>query len=71
MTMIPLTNTETNMLIIYTGRDEALICLPETEQSMLRSWFDPSAGRDLNDYDREECPSGIAVIHATFQVDVD
>ncbi len=71
MTTIPLTNTETNMLIVYSGRDEVLICQPETEQSLLRIWFDAGTARLEDDYNREECPSGIAVVRATLSVDVD
>ncbi len=59
------------MLISYSGRDEVLICQPETEQQMLRSWFDSTADRYVCDYDREESPTGIIVVRATLSVDVD
>ncbi len=59
------------MLIVYSGRDEVLICQPETEQQMLRTWFEVTADRYKSDYDREESPTGIVVIRATLSVDVD
>ena len=59
------------MLISYSGRDEVLICQPEAEQQMLRSWFDSEADRDKNDYNREVSPTGIIVVRATLSVDVD
>lgn len=56
------------MLIVYTGRDEVLVCLNVREAEMLAIWFAPDAGRDVDDYDRIECSAGIARISACLSV---
>jgi len=59
------------MLIIYSSTEEVLICDPDAEKSMLSIWFEASSGRDLDYYDREECPSGIVVVNSRLAVDFD
>lgn len=59
------------MLIVYSSTDEVLVCDPDAEKQMLSIWFAPETGRDLDYYDREECPSGIVAINSRLTVDFD
>lgn len=59
------------MLIVYVSNDNVLVCDPDAEKSMLDLWFARESGRDLEDYDREECPSGIVEINPKLVVDWD
>lgn len=43
-------------LIAYEGDDEVLICTPQSEQSLLKLWFN-EGNRDVDDYDRVEAVS--------------
>ena len=40
------------MIITYAGWDEVLVCTPETEPELLRTWFADDSGRDVEEYDR-------------------
>ncbi len=56
------------MLIVYSGVDEVIVCEAEAEKLMLSVWFDIGSGRELSDYDRNECPSGIMEIKPYLKV---
>jgi hypothetical protein len=39
-------------LVAYEGDDEILVTSTTLEQQMLREWFGPEYGRDVDDYQR-------------------
>lgn len=39
--------------IIYSGREETIVCTPENEKKMLKQYF-KDGGRDIDEYDRYE-----------------
>jgi hypothetical protein len=42
------------MYIAYSSDSEILICNKKTEKLMLKAWFGPEVGRDLDQFDRWE-----------------
>lgn len=42
------------MLVKYSGDDEVIVCARKNEKKMLKEYFE-EGGRDIDDYDREEC----------------
>lgn len=49
-------------LVLYSSNDEVLVCTLAQEKKMLKIFFSDCTGRNLEDYDRQECFSGIASI---------
>jgi len=58
------------MLITYTSNytSEVLVCTSESEQHLLSAWFAEGTGRELEDYDRCEHPSGLIKIRSDTHV---
>jgi hypothetical protein len=56
------------MLIVYSGRDEILVCVKAREDELLRFWFAAGAGRDVDDYDRIESTAGIVAASARMTI---
>jgi hypothetical protein len=42
------------MFVTFTSRDEVLVTTLTNETLMLKEYFGPGIGRDVEDYDREE-----------------
>lgn len=42
------------MFVTFTSRDEVLVTTLTKESLMLKEYFGPGIGRDVDDYDREE-----------------
>ena len=42
------------MLVQYSNNDEVIVCAKKNEKKMLKQYFE-EGGRDVVDYDREEC----------------
>ena len=55
------------MFIVYSSNQEVIVCTPKTEKKMLKEWFE-DAGRELEDYDRDECTEAAVNIFATLRV---
>lgn len=58
------------MLITYASlfTSETLICTPKSEDSLLRAWFAEGIGRQLEDFERIEHPSGVVEICAETRI---
>ncbi len=58
------------MLITYASlfTSETLICTPKSEDRLLREWFTESIGRQLEDFERIEHPSGVIGIRAETRI---
>jgi len=42
------------MLVVYSNGIEILVCDKKNEKKLIRTFFDPYTGRDINNYDRWE-----------------
>lgn len=56
------------VLIAYNDGQEVLICKPSDEKKVIKEWFDPSTGRDIDNYDREECTDTCFQIRVNMSV---
>lgn len=51
---------------IFTG--ETLICTSKSEDRLLREWFAKGIGRQVDDYERLEHPSGVVEVRAETRI---
>jgi len=61
-------NDRKNIYVVYSSRDEAIVCVIEDEHKVLREFFE-EGGRVLEEYDRRQtidmpCISSIVHLHA-------
>ena len=56
------------MFITYSNFEEAIVCIDATEKETLRIYFD-EGGRDLEDYNRTECPEEAVFITSKVVID--
>jgi hypothetical protein len=59
------------MIIVYQGYDEAIVTNDKKETDMLKAYFGPGAGRDINDYYRKIAMDDIALIKVELRTYVD
>ena len=57
-----------NMFIIYEGPTEVIITTPELEPECLKEFFNPSYGRNLDEYDRVVSKETAIAVLATLHV---
>jgi hypothetical protein len=56
------------MFIVYRDDSEVIVTTRKREKRMLKEFFGPGMGRDLNNYDREEITNDAVWIGSSFRV---
>ena len=55
------------MLIVYSYRDDVIVCTKKKEDEVIESFFGDDNGRNLEDYDREEIDRDIVGLETVIR----